>query len=81
MGATGVQGQSCSPPKAESILRIFGWQTMQNLVYLSNLSKLLEPLVKREKNLGCSACLFSELSVVIDRANNHLAEFNSQILP
>ena len=34
-------------------------------------AKLHEPLVKHEKNLGCSACLFTELSIVIDRANNY----------
>jgi len=51
---------------------------MHDFVYLA---KLHEPLVKHEKNLGCSACLFAELSIiVIDRANN-LAEFDSQILP
>jgi len=42
-----------------SILRIFGYQTMHNFVYLA---KVHEPLVKHEKNLGCSACLFAELS-------------------
>jgi len=41
---------------------------MQNFVYLA---KLHEPLVEHEKNLGCSACLFAELSAVIDRANNY----------
>ena len=32
---------------------------MHNFVYLSKVHK---PLVKHEKNLGCSACLFAELS-------------------
>ena len=41
---------------------------MQNFVYLA---KLHEPLVQHEKNLGCSACLFAELSTVIDTANNY----------
>jgi len=41
---------------------------MHTFVYLA---KVHEPLVKHEKNLGCSACLFAELSVVIDRANNY----------
>ena len=35
------------------------------------LAKLHEPLVKHEKNPGCSACLFAELSIVIDSANNY----------
>ena len=48
-----------SPPKAHSILRISGCQTMHNFAYSA---RLHEPLVKREKNLGCSACLFGELS-------------------
>jgi len=48
------------PPKAHSILRIFDLQTMHNFVYLA---KVHEPLVKHEKNLGCSACLFAELSI------------------
>jgi len=42
-----------------SILRIFGCQTMHSFVYLD---KVHEPLVKREKNLGCCASLFAELS-------------------
>ena len=41
---------------------------MHNFVYLA---KLHELLVKHEKNLGCSACLFAELSIVIDRTNNY----------
>ena len=41
------------------MLRIFGCQTMHNFVYLAIVH---EPLVKHEKNLGCSACLFAELS-------------------
>ena len=41
---------------------------MHNFVYLA---KLLESLVKHEKNLGCSACLFAKLSIAIDRANNY----------
>ena len=41
---------------------------MHNFVYLA---KLHVPLVKRDKNPGCSACLFAELSIVIDRANNY----------
>jgi len=45
--------------KCNSTLRIFGCQTMYNFVYLA---KLPEPLVKHEKNLGSSACLFAELS-------------------
>jgi len=54
---SGIRGQSpCggfgglgqSSPKAPSILRIFGWQTMHNFVYLA---KLRKPLVKHEKNL------------------------------
>jgi len=60
---SGVQGQSPwwglggrSPPNAHSILRIFGCQTVHNFVYLA---KLLESLVKHEKNLNCSACLFA----------------------
>jgi len=32
---------------------------MHNFVYLA---KVHEPLVKHEKNLRCSACLFAELS-------------------
>ena len=35
------------------------------------LAEVHEPLVKHEKNLGCSACLFAELSIVTDRANNY----------
>jgi len=31
---------------------------MHDFVYLA---KVHEPLVKHEKNLGCSACLFAEL--------------------
>jgi len=42
---------------------------MQNVVYLA---KLYEPLVKHEKNLGCSACLFVELSN--NKANNYSRE-------
>jgi len=38
---------------------------------MQNLARLHEPLVKHEKNLGCFACLFAELSIVIDRANNY----------
>ena len=34
-------------------IRIFGCRTMRNFVYLG---KVHEPLVKHEKNLGCSAC-------------------------
>jgi len=70
VGAQGVQGQNPgewfggkAPPKAYSILRIFGCQTMQNFVYLANRH---EPLVKHEKNLGplgYSACLFAELQL------------------
>ena len=41
---------------------------MHNFVYLA---KLHEPLVKHEKNLVGSACLFAKLSIVIDRANNY----------
>jgi len=41
---------------------------MHSVVYLARLD---EPLVKYEKNIGCFACLFAELSVVIDRANNY----------
>ena len=43
----------------ESGGRIFGCQTMQGFVYLA---KVHEPLVKHEKKLGCSVCLFAELS-------------------
>jgi len=40
---------------------------MHNFVYLA---KLHEPLAKHEKNLGCSACLFAELSLhFFDRAS------------
>ena len=42
--------------------------SLQNTVYFA---KLHEPMVKHEKNLGCSACLFTELSIVTDRANNY----------
>jgi len=72
VGGTGGPGDG-SPqrgPRAEplvggfhSILRIFGYQTMQNFVYLA---KVHEPLVKHEKNPGRSACLFTELSIVIE---------------
>ena len=57
---SGVQGQT-PLPKAHSTLtlRIFGCQTMHNFVYLA---KVHEPLVKHEKNLCCSACLFAQLS-------------------
>jgi len=51
---------------------------MQNFVYLD---KLHEPLVKHEKNLGCSACLFAELSIVVTGRIIILAKFDSQILP
>ena len=57
--APGVGFGVQSPPKAHSILRIFGCQTMHNFVYLA---KVHEPLIKHEKNLGCSVCLFAELS-------------------
>ena len=43
----------------ESGGRIFGCQTMHSFVYLA---KVHEPLVKHEKKLGCSVCLFAELS-------------------
>jgi len=57
-----VRGRSPPPPKAHTILpvRIFGCQTMQNFVYLA---KRYEPLAKHKKNLGCSSCLFAELSI------------------
>jgi len=68
-GHKGFGGRkSPSGVQAHSILRIFGCQTMHNFVYLA---KLHVPLVKRDKNLGCSACLFAELSIAIDRANNY----------
>ena len=52
---------------------------MHSVVYLARLD---EPLVKYEKNIGCFACLFAELSVVIHRANNYARRvFDSQILP
>jgi len=64
----GFGGEAPPPPKAHTILpvRIFGCQTMQNFVYLA---KRYEPLAKHKKNLGCSSCLFAELS--IDKANNY----------
>jgi len=51
---------------------------MHNFVYLAKLHK---PLVKHKKNLGCSACLLAESSIVIDRVNKIIAVFDSQILP
>ena len=58
--AGGREGQGTEvPQRGHSILRIFGCQTMHNFVYLA---KVHEPLVKHEKNLGCSACLFAEFS-------------------
>jgi len=51
---------------------------MRNFVYLAKLHK---PLVKHKKNLGCSACLLAESSIVIDRVNKIIAVFDSQILP
>jgi len=58
--APGVGIGARSPiPERYSILRIFSCQAMHNFVYLS---KVHEPLVKHEKNLGCSACLFADLS-------------------
>ena len=59
--------KSPSGVQAHSILPTY-CQTMHNFVYLA---KLHELLVKHEKNLGCSACLFAELSIVIDRTNNY----------
>jgi len=53
------EGSGQSPCKVHSILRIFGCQTMHIFVYLA---KVHEPLVKHEKNLGCSACLFAKIS-------------------
>ena len=53
------QGPSQDLEEGHSMLRIFGCQTMHNFVYLAIVH---EPLVKHEKNLGCSACLFAELS-------------------
>ena len=47
-----------SSPKAHSVLRIFGCQTMHNSEYLA---KLHEPLVKHEIDLGYAACLFAAL--------------------
>jgi len=41
------------PPKARSISRIFGCQTMHNFAYLAEVH---ERLVKNEKSLGCCAC-------------------------
>jgi len=64
----GSGGEAPPLKKAHGILGIFGCQIMHNFVYLA---KLHEPLVKHEKNLGCSACLFAELSIAIDRANNY----------
>ena len=72
VGGTGSLGDGSPPagPGAEPLVgcsggedprkrRIFGYQTVLSFVYLA---KLHEPLVKHEKNLGCSACLFAELS-------------------
>ena len=39
---------------------LVGCQTVHNFVYLA---KVHEPLVKHDKNVGCSACLFAELSI------------------
>jgi len=58
-----VRGRAPSGGKrgfgAFRILRIFGCQAMHNFVYLAAVH---ESLVKHEKNLGCSACSFAELS-------------------
>ena len=65
VGGKGVHGQSSPTPKAHSILRISGChQTMHNFVYLA---KLLESLVKHQKNPGCSAC-FKTTDVTVCRA-------------
>jgi len=58
----GGGGKAPPPPKAYSILRMFGCQTktVHNFMYLA---KVYESLVKHEKNVGCSACLFAELSI------------------
>jgi len=56
-----VEGSGTNPPprKLAALLRLSGCQTMHNFVYLA---KVQEPLIKHEKNLRCSACLFADLS-------------------
>jgi len=54
-----VRGSGGKAPENSQHITDIGCQTMNNYVYLAIVH---EPPIKHEKNLGCYACLFVELS-------------------
>ena len=62
MGAHEFRGRAPGGEAPRKLIAYYGYLAGKQCIILCNLAKVHEPLVKHEKNQGCSAGLFAELS-------------------